>query len=98
MNLSFTSAVKNTTPTQSSTNWNLTLKSPKLTVFKERYLGPPLLNVAHEITHETLFLVLHYIYFCFVFVCLFVFLVSFGLNYVRTLAVCKFVSAQYEIL
>ena len=70
MNLPFTSAVKNTTQTQSSTNWNLTLKSPKFTVFKERYFGPPLLNFAHEITHETFFLVLH-IYFCFVFVCLF---------------------------
>ena len=54
MNLPFTSAVKNTTQTQSSTNWNLTLKSPKFTVFKERYFGPPF-NFAHEITHETPF-------------------------------------------
>ena len=55
MNLPFTSAVKNTTQTQSSTNWNLTLKSEKFTIFKERHFGPPLLNFAHEITHQTFF-------------------------------------------
>ena len=39
MNLPFTSAVKNTTQTQSSTNWNLTLN-------RHRYFVPPLLNFA----------------------------------------------------
>ena len=35
----------NTTQTQSSTiQWNLTLKSPKSTAFKNRYFGLPLLN------------------------------------------------------
>ena len=91
MNLPFTSVVKNTTQTQSSTNWNLTLKSPKFTVFKERFFGPPF-NFAHEITHETFFfLVSRSIYFCFVFaclfVCLFVFSGIFGLYYVYTLCV-----------
>ena len=69
MNLPFTSALKNTAQTQSSTNWNLTLKSPKFTVFKERFFGPPF-NFAHEITHKT-FLFFSITFYLFLFVCCF---------------------------
>ena len=66
------------------------LKSPKFTVFKERYFGPPLLNFAHEIIHETFFFsVLHYVYFCFVFVSLF----FSSIFCIILLAIC-----QYDIL